>query len=73
MYSITGVFLSVILVDTIASAANTPRDNRWGILGNYPVFTTLMVIYHYVEKIWRISVAPDFPYNIYDHEKILSR
>ena len=28
-----------------------------------------MVIYHYVERIWRILIAPNFLYNIYDHEK----
>ena len=28
-----------------------------------------MVIYDYVEIIWRILVSPDFLYNIYDHEK----
>ena len=28
-----------------------------------------MVIYHYVERIWRIIVTPDILYNIYDHEK----
>ena len=32
-----------------------------------------MVIYHYVEKIWRIIVTHNFPYNIYNHEKILFR
>ena len=28
-----------------------------------------MVIYHYVEIIWRILVTPNFLYNIYNHEK----
>ena len=28
-----------------------------------------MIIYQYVERIWRILVTPDFLYNIYDHEK----
>ena len=28
-----------------------------------------MVIYHYIEIIWRIIVTPKFSYNIYDHEK----
>ena len=28
-----------------------------------------MVIYHYVERISRILVTPDFVYNVYDHEK----
>ena len=33
----------------------------------------VMVIYHYVERIWRLLVTPDYLYNIYDHEEILSR
>ena len=28
-----------------------------------------MVIYHYVERIWRIIVTPNYIYNIEDHEK----
>ena len=28
-----------------------------------------MVIYHYIEIIWRIVVTPIFLYKIYDHEK----
>ena len=40
----------------------------WEILGNYPVSTMVMVIYHYVERICRIIVTLDFTYNIYDHE-----
>ena len=31
-----------------------------------------MVIYHYVERIWRILVATNFLYNIYDNEKYCS-
>ena len=41
----------------------------WELPGNYPVFTVVMVIYHYVERIWRIIYPPDFTYKIYDHEK----
>ena len=41
--------------------------HRWGLPGNYPVFTVVMVIYHYVERIWRIIVTPILIYNIYDH------
>ena len=44
-------------------------DNRWELQGNHPVFPVVMVIYHYVERICRIIVTPDFLYNIYDHEK----
>ena len=34
--------------------------HRWGLLGKYPAFIMVMVIYHYVEKIWWILVTPDF-------------
>ena len=37
--------------------------------GNYPVFTVVMEIYHYVKIIWRIILTPNFLYNIYNHEK----
>ena len=60
------------------SLKHTPKasagpGHRWELLGNYPVFTVVMLIYHYVERTWRILVTPDFLYNIYDHEKTLSR
>ena len=32
----------------------------WELPSNYPVFTVVMVIYHYVERIWRIPVTPIF-------------
>ena len=32
----------------------------WELPGNYPFFTVVMVIYHYVERIWRILVTPIF-------------
>ena len=44
---------------------NTQR-HRWELPGNYPVFTVVMVIYHYVERIWIILVTPFFKYNIYN-------
>ena len=44
----------------------------WELPGNYPVFTMVMVIYHYVERIWRVIIDPNFLYNVYDHEKISS-
>ena len=34
--------------------------HRWELPGNYPVFTVVMVIYHYVERIWKILVIPIF-------------
>ena len=42
--------------------------HRWVLPGNYPVFTVAMVIYHPVERIWRVLVTPIIFYNIYDHE-----
>ena len=42
--------------------------HRWELLGNYPVFNVVMVIYHYFWRIWRILVTPNFLYNIYNHE-----
>ena len=41
----------------------------WELPANYPIFIVVMVIYHYVEKIWRIIVAPNFLYIIYYNEK----
>ena len=43
-------------------------QHRWELLGNYPVFTVVLVIYHYVEIIWWILVAPNFLYNICNRE-----
>ena len=36
----------------------------WELLGNYSVIIMVMVIYHYVEKFWRILVTTNFLYNI---------
>ena len=33
---------------------------RWELPGNYPVFTIVMVIYHYIERIWTILVTLNF-------------
>ena len=44
-------------------------QHRWELPGNYPVFTVVMEMYHYVKRIRRILVIPDFSYNIYAHEK----
>ena len=44
-----------------------PLRHRWELPGNYPIFTVVMVIYHYIERIWRILVTTIFLYNIYDH------
>ena len=34
--------------------------HRWELLGNLLVFNVVMVIYHDVERIWRILVTPNF-------------
>ena len=36
------------------------EKHRWEIMGNYPVFTGVMVIYHCFERIWIILVTPNF-------------
>ena len=41
--------------------------HRWELPGNYPDLTMVIVIYHNIERIWRILVTPVFLYNIYDH------
>ena len=38
---------------------------------NYPVFTVVMVIYHYVERIWRILVMPIFIKHIWSFIDII--
>ena len=40
------------------------KDNRWELPGDYPVFALVMAICHYVDRIWRILVTPNFLYNI---------
>ena len=48
-------------------------ERRWEFLGTYPVFTMVMVIYHYVERILKIVVTANVLYNIYNHKNILSK
>ena len=36
------------------------EDNRWELTGNYPIFTMVMVIYHYVVIIGEFSLHPIF-------------
>ena len=38
--------------------------HRWELPVNYRVFAVVLVIYHYVERIWRILVTPNVLYNI---------
>ena len=44
------------------------RRHRWVLPVNYPVFSVVMVIYHYVERICRVLVIPNFLYNMNNHE-----
>ena len=44
-----------------------PGGRRWELPCNYSVFTVVVEIYHYAERIWIIIVAPGFSYNIYNH------
>ena len=46
-------------------------EHRWELLGNKPISTVVMAIYHYVERIWRILVTHNFSYNINDNENII--
>ena len=34
--------------------------HRWELPGNYSVFTMVMLIYHYIERIWIILGTPNF-------------
>ena len=36
-----------------------PLGHSWELPTNYPVFTVLMVMYHYVDILWRILVTPN--------------
>ena len=45
---------------TPPSRYNTPTPHGWELPGNYPVFTMVMVIWNYVERIWRILVTLNF-------------
>ena len=42
-------------------------EHGWELSGDYPVFTVVMVIYHYVERIWRVLITPNLLYNICDN------
>ena len=44
-------------------------DHIWELPGNCTVLTMVMVICHYIERIWRIPAIPIFLYNIYDNKK----
>ena len=53
------IVCTVFLMISIASLSG----HRWEFSGN-TIFTLAMVIYHYVEKIWRIIVTPNYLHNI---------
>ena len=48
-------------------------NHRWELPGNYPVFTLVMVIYHYVERIWRILVTSHSVLNSSALDKSISK
>ena len=62
-------------IDTLGTDAvfettlGSGAGHRFKLPGSYPVFTVLMVIYHYVEKILENSRYPQFLYNIYYNGK----
>ena len=58
----------ILCRDTTEVGGGGIGQHIWELPGNYPVLTVVMIIYHYIERIWRILVTPDFLYNIYDHE-----
>ena len=70
----TSIDIYIMIINSIDYIYNhfvMPRynyDHRWELPGNYPNFTMLMVIYHYVERIWRIIITPNFLRSILDHE-----
>ena len=72
-YQPTNVPATAIPIENIVNTALNIEDDedkhkhRWELPGNYPIFTVVMVIYHYVERIWRIIVTTILIYNIYDH------
>ena len=50
----------LIVASSSGCSSEAPEEHIWELLGNSPVFTALMVIYHYVERTWRIIVNPNF-------------
>ena len=55
-----------------ATSTLLTRTHRRELPVNYPVFTMVIIIHLYVERIWITIFAPKFLYNIYDNEKKLS-
>ena len=46
-----------------------PWDHRQELPGKYPIFTMVVIIYHYVERIEELFLPLICSYNIYDHQK----
>ena len=58
---LVGSCCSNVMMNYLHTTAHTfTSGHRWELPGNYPVFKVVMVIYHYVERIWRIIVTPVF-------------
>ena len=69
--SICSTYVWLILAILSAFSITADLNHRWELPVLY--YHETMVIYHYVERIWRILVTPNFLYNINNHEHILSR
>ena len=50
---------SGVLIGKSENYLSRPTLHRLELPGNYPVFAVVMVIYHYVERIWKIIVTPN--------------
>ena len=58
---VLSVQLSLIILQYyLLKGRQFTQGHRWILPGNYPIFAVLMLIYHYIEKIWRIIITPDF-------------
>ena len=66
IYQIVCYYIGNNIVEIVSSHLWS-YNHVWEFPGNYHVFTVVMLIYHCVERIWRILVTPIFIYNIYDH------
>ena len=44
----------------MATVPNTTSTHIWELPGNYPVFTMVMVVYRYVERIGEFQLLPNF-------------
>ena len=56
--------------DTVVNRFPVPYNS---IYGNYRIinlFSVVMVVYYYVDRIRSLSLPPFFPYNIYDDQLI---